>query len=187
MAKQTIDDLSLVEALLDVFRVHGFEGATINLISEMTGLQKSSLYHRFPTGKEEMVNAVVMHVHKQLNEFIIEPLLNTKISPEKRFTNMITAINGAYGNGTKNCIWNVLHLGEIKLVIKQKLKDDFNDWLSALIKLGKELGMSKKEAEQKSKHFLTIVEGSLVIQRITGDSNTFKTSLEYEKKLFFNS
>lgn len=83
MAQQTIDDISLVQALLDVFRLRGYEGTTLMLLSEVTGLKKSSLYHRFQAGKEDMVNAVVRYVNERLQEQIIVSLLNTKQSPEK--------------------------------------------------------------------------------------------------------
>ena len=46
-------------ALAEVFREHGFEGASLSLISERTGLGKGSLYHFFPGGKEEMAAAVL--------------------------------------------------------------------------------------------------------------------------------
>ena len=45
-------------ALGEVFREHGFEGASLALIGERTGLGKGSLYHFFPGGKEEMAAAV---------------------------------------------------------------------------------------------------------------------------------
>jgi len=52
MAK--ITDAQLTDALTDVFRTYGYEGATLSRISEATGLQRASLYHRFPGGKEAM-------------------------------------------------------------------------------------------------------------------------------------
>ncbi len=73
MALQTIDDHSLAESLFDVFRSRGYEGATLSLLSEVTGLKKSSLYHRFPAGKDDMVKAVVLYVSSQLHTHIIEP------------------------------------------------------------------------------------------------------------------
>ena len=187
MAQQTIDDTSLVRALLDVFRTHGYEGATLALLSKTTGLKKSSLYHRFPAGKDDMVNAVVRYVNTQLQENIIAPLLNSSESPEQRFKNMLSTIDAYYENGSKNCLWNVLNLGEIKTETKAALNSDYCEWLSALIKLGEEAGMTHEQATLKSKHFLITIEGSLVIQRVTSDLDTFKNSMEYQKNLFFNT
>ena len=41
----------LLAALGDVFRAHGYEGATPTLITTATGLGKGSLYNIFPCGK----------------------------------------------------------------------------------------------------------------------------------------
>lgn len=187
MARQTIDNCSLVEALLGVFQKHGYEEATLSRLSHVTGLKKSSLYHRFPAGKDDMVKAVLHHVRKQFQEHVIEPLLNRKESPEQRFIDMISVITAFYNSGKNNCLLNTLNLGETKTEIKEILNCDYKSWLLALIELGEELGMTHQEAVCKSKHFLIVVEGSLIIQRVTNDLDTFKNSLEYEKFLFLNT
>jgi AcrR family transcriptional regulator len=42
--------------LAEVFREHGYEDASLSLLSQATGLGKGSLYHFFPGGKEEMAS-----------------------------------------------------------------------------------------------------------------------------------
>jgi len=185
MAQQTIDDRSLVEALFEVFRSRGYEGTTLSLLSDVTSLKKSSLYHRFPAGKEDMVKAVVLYVSTQLHELIIEPLLNSENSPETRFSNMVVTIKAFYSDGKKNCLLNVLSLGGANSEIKAQMNKDYDAWLNALIKLAKEKGMSKRVAELKAEHFLIVIEGALVIQRLTSKAKTFKNSIEYEQKQFF--
>ncbi len=185
MAQQTINDRALVEALFDVFRSRGYEGTTLSLLSEVTGLKKSSLYHRFPLGKDDMVKAVVLYVSTQLHEQIIEPLLNCKTPPEKRFNNMLVTIRSFYDDGKKNCLLNVLSLGEAKPEIKALMTKDYNAWLAALTKLATEVGMRQQEAQARSEHFLIVLEGSLVIQRLTSNKHIFHNSLQYEKKQFF--
>jgi len=186
MAQQTIDDRSLVEALFEVFRSRGYEGTTLSLLSEVTGLKKSSLYHRFPAGKDDMVKTVVLHISAQLHEHVIEPLLNNKEPPENRFSNMIATIKAFYSDGRKNCLLNVLNLEGAKSEIKALMTKDYNAWLAALVKLGKEVGMSQQVAKMRSEHFLIVVEGALIIQRLTSNTRTFKNNMEYEKKQFFN-
>lgn len=185
MAQQIIDNDSLVEALFEIFRSHGYEGTTISLLSEVTGLQKSSLYHRFPAGKVDMAKAVVNHVSSQLHKHVIEPLLDNKESPEKRFSNMISIIKTFYEDGRKNCLLNVLNLGEANKEIKALQNNDYNAWLAALNKLGKEVGMSQQNAEVWSERFLIIVEGALVIQRLTSVMQTFEKQMEFEQQQFF--
>lgn len=185
MAHQTIDDNSLIESLFELFRSHGYEGATITLLSKVTGLKKSSLYHRFPAGKYDMVKAVVLHISEQLHNHVIEPLISGKETPKKRFRNMIVTVKKFYSDGKKNCILNVLSLGESKAEINSLLNKDYNDWLAALIKLAKEVGMNQQEARKRSESFLIAVQGALVIQRLTNNTQTFQNSMEYEQKQYF--
>lgn len=185
MAQKTIDDNTLVESLFEVFRSHGYEDASLSLLSKVTGLKKSSLYHRFPAGKHDMVKAVVSHISAQIHEHVIEPLMSSKETPKKRFSNMIVTIKAFYNDGRKNCLLNVLSLGETQIEIQELLNKDYNAWLAALIKLGIEIGMNQKEARRRSEHFMIAVQGTLVIQRLTNNRQTFKNSMEYEQELFF--
>ncbi len=187
MALSTIDDESLAASLFEVFRFRGYEGTSISLLSEVTGLKKSSLYHRFPAGKEDMVKAVVLYVSSQLHEHILAPLFDTEKSPEQRFNSMLTSIKSFYHDGKKNCLLNILSLGDVKDEINQLLTKDYNDWLDALCKLGKDAGISSKEAQTRAEHFLISVQGALVIQRLTKNVQTFQNVLEYERTQFFRS
>ncbi len=187
MAFKTIDDHSLAEALFEIFRSHGYEGTTLSLLSEVTGLKKSSLYHRFPKGKDDMVKAVVLYVSVQLHEHVIEPLLNNKIAPETRFSEMITSVKDFYCDGKKNCLLNVLSLGKENPEINKLLNNDYDAWLAALIQLGREIGLNQSEAKAKSEHFLIVLQGALVIQRLTSNHLVFQKSMGYEKKQFFIS
>jgi TetR/AcrR family transcriptional repressor of lmrAB and yxaGH operons len=184
MAQQTNENTALIAALFDIFRNHGYEGTTISLLSEVTGLQKSSLYHHFPKGKEDMLKAVVEFVSAQIQQYIIAPLLDTQVKPEKRFSNMIATVKAFYSEGKKNCLLNVLNLGEAKADIKKLQNDDYSAWLNALIQLGEEVGMNQPEAKNWAERFLIITEGALVIQRLTSNKQTFERHMEYEQMQF---
>jgi TetR/AcrR family transcriptional regulator, lmrAB and yxaGH operons repressor len=184
MAQQPNENNALIEALFDIFRNHGYEGTTISLLSEVTGLQKSSLYHHFPKGKEDMLKAVVGFVSGQIHQHVIAPLLNKQVKPEKRFSDLIATIKVFYCDGRKNCLLNVLNLGETKTEINKLQNDDYIAWLDALIQLGKEAGLNQLEAKNWAERFLVIVEGALVIQRLTGEKQIFEKHMEYEQKQF---
>ena len=49
----------VIQALIDVFRRCGYDGATLSSISEATGLGRASLYHHFPGGKQEMAAVAI--------------------------------------------------------------------------------------------------------------------------------
>ncbi len=74
MAHPKIEHEELVEKLFEVFRESGYEGASLMQLSEATGLKKPSLYHRFPGGKEEMVEIVLDYADKYMREQVIKVL-----------------------------------------------------------------------------------------------------------------
>ena len=97
---------------------------------------------------------------------------------------MIATIKAFYSEGRKNCLLNVLNLGEAKTEIKKLQNDDYSAWLDALTQLGKEAGLNQQEAKNWAERFFIILEGALVIQRLTSDMQTFEKHMEYEQKQF---
>ena len=186
MAHATIDDQALAETLFEVFRNHGYEGATIAQLSEATGLKKSSLYHRFPAGKEDMARAVVLHVGGLLQTLVITPLQDSSIAPDKRFDQMVAVLKVFYADGTKNCLLNVLNLGTPNKKVRERLRKGYEACRDALGDLAKEIGSSDKKARAQAGYFFMLMEGALVIQRLSNDPKTFRESLSHAKILFFS-
>lgn len=184
MAQQVTNNTTLIAALFDIFRNHGYEGTTISLLSKVTGLKKSSLYHHFPAGKEDMLKVVVGYVSQQVHQHVIAPLLDTQVKPEIRFANMLSIIKTFYSEGKKNCLLNVLNLGDAKAEINKLQNDDYQAWIDALIELGKEVGLSEIDATDWAERLLIVIEGALVIQRLTSNLQTFEKQLTYEQKQF---
>ena len=69
-----ITDGQLTEALTQVFQTYGYDGATLSRISDATGLQRASLYHRFPGGKEEMAKFVLAKADEVFAHQLLAPL-----------------------------------------------------------------------------------------------------------------
>jgi AcrR family transcriptional regulator len=70
--------------LLDLFRDNGFDGASLSDISDATGLGKSSLYHHFPNGKEEIALQVLAFLEEQLEQALFEPMRPPERQEETR-------------------------------------------------------------------------------------------------------
>ncbi len=69
-----INEPELLSRLTDLFRTYGYDRASLSKISEVTGLGRSSLYHRFPGGKAEMADAVLTAADEWLGEYVLAPL-----------------------------------------------------------------------------------------------------------------
>ncbi len=73
MRPAKISDDKLFQELSDVFRRKGYDGASYSDLMKATGLVKASLYHRFPGGKADMVNAILTEVDRQFAEYVVKP------------------------------------------------------------------------------------------------------------------
>jgi TetR/AcrR family transcriptional regulator, lmrAB and yxaGH operons repressor len=62
MAHRVISDDAFLEIALDLFRTYGFEGVSLKMLSDKTGLEKASLYYRYPAGKDQIVTTVAESV-----------------------------------------------------------------------------------------------------------------------------
>ena len=73
----------VVDRLVAVFQRLGYDGASLAELSRGSGLGKSSLYHYFPNGKEEMALVVLRRVHARIEEKVVAPLQGQG-SPKER-------------------------------------------------------------------------------------------------------
>jgi AcrR family transcriptional regulator len=75
MAHAKVSKEEVLDHALELFRTSGFEGVSLSDLSAATGLEKPSLYFRFPGGKEEIVLAVLNRVIDFFTENVFRPLL----------------------------------------------------------------------------------------------------------------
>lgn len=173
MAPSKIDDNELLDRLMDVFRLHGYEGASLSRISEATGLQRASLYHRFPGGKEEMAQAVMSRVDQWFAEHILAPLSGDG-EPTKRVRKMASRLADFYESGRQSCLLDALSLGGETNALQQHVADSFNAWLGAMAAVAREAGASAAAARRRSQDALVQIQGALVFSRATGDARPFE-------------
>jgi len=71
---QSVDDDDLIARLACVFRERGYEAASLAVLSKAAGLQKASLYHRFPGGKRQMAEEVLGAAMAWFETNVLAPL-----------------------------------------------------------------------------------------------------------------
>jgi TetR/AcrR family transcriptional repressor of lmrAB and yxaGH operons len=97
-----IEDDVLTERLGRTFKDVGYEGASLAMIADVTGLKKSSLYHRFPDGKEQMANEVLASVVATL-EAELFPTLEGDASVERKVASFVEVMDAVYASGRESC------------------------------------------------------------------------------------
>ena len=176
MASPKIQDEQLLERLTGVFRVYGYEGASLSRIAEATGLQRASLYHRFPGGKEEMAQAVLQRADRWLKHHVLTPLSGPG-SPVHRVRRMAERLHEFYMGGSASCLLDTLSLDTEDETLQRHVRSSMKTWLNALTEIAKESGFAPKAARERSEDTLARIEGALVLGRITGNLLPFQRVL----------
>ena len=91
MARMIAERSDVVPVVAEVFRTHGYEGATLSVITEATGLGKGSLYHFFPGGKEELAAAVLEEIESWFRVNVFAPLASNR-DPEQAVKAMLAFV-----------------------------------------------------------------------------------------------
>src|SRR5258708_38860527 len=97
MARSIAEAADVLPQLAEVFRAHGYEGATLALISDATGLGKGSLYNFFPGGKEHMAMEVLDSIDRWFVDNIYTPL-RTSTDPAKGIVDMFVAVDDYFSS-----------------------------------------------------------------------------------------
>jgi TetR/AcrR family transcriptional repressor of lmrAB and yxaGH operons len=177
MAHRIISDEELLATALDLFRTYGFEGVSIKQLADATGLEKASLYYRFPGGKDEIVMAVAGDVVAWFEKNIFDPLAGAG-SIRKRLAFVIERLREFYVGGTKACIMDLLSIPGGSEELKAALKEAMKTWISAFADVAKESGLSPALARSRAEEAIVRFEGSLVVSRVMGDTSAFERILK---------
>jgi AcrR family transcriptional regulator len=108
MRSQKVEDHALLNRLFAIIRAKGYDGSTLNDFAEASGLQKASLYHRFPGGKEEITSCVLNHIHDWIKQNIYDLLMDKTIPTDVRLKRVIKNINVVYDHGDSICLLRAL-------------------------------------------------------------------------------
>lgn len=177
MPLNKVSDQQMFDQLLEVFRVHGYEGASLSLISEATGLKRASLYYRFPGGKEEMAKSLLEHVDELFATEILAPL-NESGDPKTRIRQMARHLDAFYQGGRGSCLLDTLSLGGTNTGLLKDIHASISAWIDAMANVAREAGLSAAKARRRAEEALVQIQGSLVVARITGDPAPFMRALK---------
>lgn len=173
----------ILASLAEVFRAHGYEGTTLALISEATGLGKGSLYNFFPGGKEQMADEVLASIDRWFVGNIYKPL-RAASDPAKGIADMYAATDAYFRSGQRVCLVGVVALGASRDLFAEKVKVYFAGWVDALAAALRRHGDDKNIARRKAEHAVLEIQGALVLARAFDDAKVFSRSLrESEQRL----
>ena len=166
-----------IAALREVFRECGYEGASLSLIERRTGLRKSSLYHFFPGGKEEMAAVVLADIDAWFELRMFKPL-REDADPVKAIQGMFKTAIDYFRCGERVCLVGVFALGDVRERFASRINNYFAEWRDALASALRKAGKSRGEAKRLAEDVVSGIQGALVSARAENNIRIFKRILK---------
>jgi TetR/AcrR family transcriptional regulator, lmrAB and yxaGH operons repressor len=148
----------VVARLTRVFREVGYEAASLTELSKATGLQKASLYHYFPGGKEEMAQAVLNRANAWVAANALQPLSGAG-TPAKRLQRMISALDSFYAGGQDSCLLGLLAIGSARDVFHGTVRAALAGWASAITAVLEDAGIPPDVARRRGEDAVIVSRG----------------------------
>ncbi len=172
-AKRTLTDrASAIPALAEAFREHGFEGASLAILSQATGLGKGSLYNFFPGGKEEMMDAVLADIDGWFCATIFAPLEQPR-DPAAAIRSMIEEVTAYFQSGGRVCLVGWIGLGSSGATFADRVRDYFARWVSALAHCLEAGHVPPSQAQLLAEETVCAIQGSIILSRALGEEAAF--------------
>lgn len=171
---QLISDAALIEQLSHTFRAVGYEGASLARLAQSAGMQKPSLYHRFPGGKRQMAEEVLTAARSWYVEHVFGPLSGDG-TPAERIAAVAQALDTFYDGGKQACLLNLMAQppGEIS-PFAEPIKEMFVALIDAFAAVAREAGIEPAEAAKRAARTVALLHGSLVLARGLNSAVPFK-------------
>lgn len=186
MAKTVTERADILPALGEVFREHGFEGASLAQITARTGLGKGSLYHFFPGGKEEMAQAVLAEIDGWFEAQVFAPLgaaaaapagADARAAAQAAVRDMLARVDAYFRSGRRVCLVGVFALGEVRDRFSGQVAEYFARWRDALGAALVRTGLAAPAAADRAEDAVLAIQGALVLGRALNDPTVFTRSL----------
>jgi TetR/AcrR family transcriptional regulator, lmrAB and yxaGH operons repressor len=167
----------LVNQLVDVFRLYGYDGASLACIAKATGLGKTNLYYYFPGGKAEMAAAALDRVDNWLETDILANLRSTA-TPIDKLRIMCIEVSLFFNEGHNSCLWAVLALGRSSNdLFHDRIKSALLQWIEAVASVIEASGCDAPLARTRAEEAILRIQGGLVLARGLDDPAPFQRLL----------
>jgi TetR/AcrR family transcriptional repressor of lmrAB and yxaGH operons len=176
MAHANLPKEEVVERLMRVFRREGFDGASLARLSEATGLGRSSLYHHFPRGKDDMAEAVLDASGVRAARLILAPLA-IEGSARQRFEAMARGLGDFYAGGKEACLIELFGVGTTGTQFVPRLSRTIATLCQVVAGTLTDAGFAEDVARRRAEDALVAIQGSLVLARASGSTDVFHRML----------
>ncbi|MCW4115068.1 TetR/AcrR family transcriptional regulator [Aurantimonas sp. MSK8Z-1] len=171
----------MVPALAEAFREHGFEAASLSVLSAATGLGKGSLYNFFPGGKAEMMAAVLDDVDRWFADAVFAPLEQVA-EPGAAVAAMLADVDAYFLSGRRVCLVGWIGLGSSRDVFADRVRGYFMRWIEALAHCLQAGDVPEEEARRLAEDVVSGIQGAIILSRALGDEAAFGRILDGHRR-----
>jgi AcrR family transcriptional regulator len=172
MVKQIAERADLLPKLAEIFRRHGYAGASLAAIGAATGLGKGSLYYFFPGGKSQMAEAVLAETSDWFERAVLGPLRHPG-PPADAIHEMCRAIDTHHKGGKRVCAFALFAADETQTMFAPALRRHFQRWTEALARVLVVKGRGAAAARTEAFDAIATVQGAIVLARAAEDGRVF--------------
>lgn len=168
-------DVDVDEVLRLQFRHKGYDGMSLADLARETGLQKASLYYRFPDGKESMARAALASVAEIFAESLFARLAN--LADADLLRELEKRLRRYYVDGRLGCLLGAFAVPATAERFRPEMQTLLERFQSGLMAVVMRLGLGKREARRRAEDFIVDLEGSLILASISQDTRAFNRRL----------
>ena len=154
----------LTEQVGRIFRMNGYRGSTMSIISEQTGLGRSSLYHYFGNGKSEMAHRSLDAIEAFI-QTVRETARDAHMSPQRKWQAIEAMLRNHYQGGLLGCLLAVFALEDVPGELRERTKRLFESWIDAAAELYAADGITQKLARTFAQRDITLIQGALILSQ----------------------
>ncbi|WP_137898550.1 TetR/AcrR family transcriptional regulator [Sphingomonas sp. 2SG] len=180
------DRARALPALAEAFREHGYDGASLTVLSKATGLGKGSLYNFFPGGKEEMMAAVLDDIDQWFVEAIFRPL-EESTDPAQAIAVMLDVVSTYFLSGRRVCVVGSLGLNSSGELFASRVRQYFARWIVALAGCLEKGGVAPVTATDLAEEAVSSIQGAIVLSRALNEEAAFRRIIARLRSLLIDA
>jgi AcrR family transcriptional regulator len=180
----------IVEKTAPLFNVKGYAGTSLSDMTQATGLTKGSIYGNF-ANKDEVALAAFAHNWKRVQE-VVRTEMDKRTSCQDKLLTFAriyeNSLSHVFPEGGCPLLNTAVDADDTHPALREKASSALQDWKKNIVALiqagvaGKEF-RADVDAEQTALTLIALIEGAIMISKLTGNSGHRKAVMPMVEKV----
>jgi TetR/AcrR family transcriptional regulator, lmrAB and yxaGH operons repressor len=170
--------VALIDSAATLFRRQGYAATGLNQILDGAGARPGSLYHHFPQGKQQLATAVVDAAGSGIEQLLRRFLATDRSVADivDRWVDLLVA--GLTDDQRDGCPIEPIATESVNAspLVRQASARAFKGWSTAVEDRLRSDGWSAVQAQQVAIAVIALIEGALILSRISGDAGALNAA-----------